>query len=224
MADSSDKSRFSLGSIDMSHASRHKADETSAGKSGAEPSDQSLLRRFQRGSDDAATQIYLRYAGRIRALASARCAGELARRMDAEDVVQSVFRSFFQAAKRGHYDVPAGEELWKILLVTALNKMRSKRAFHRAAKRDVRLTPNGMEIQGAAHCSKQDDAHFHFLQMVVDEALQKMPAPHARMVELRIQGYQIAQIVEQTGRSKRSVERILQEARNLLKVALSEEE
>ncbi|HEV3082261.1 MAG TPA: ECF-type sigma factor, partial [Gemmataceae bacterium] len=108
-----------------------------------EASDRSLVHQFQEGSQAAATELYLRYANRVRALAQARCSTELAARLDADDIVQSVFRCFFQAARRGYYDVPAGEELWGILLVIALNKIRDARAFHTAAKRDVRLTSGG---------------------------------------------------------------------------------
>src|SRR3954463_15800086 len=80
-------------------------------------SDRSLLQRFQDGNQDAATLLYLRYAKRLRALAKAQCSRDLARRVEVEDIVQSVFRSFFRGASRGYYDVPAGEELWKLFLV-----------------------------------------------------------------------------------------------------------
>src|SRR5438132_11649012 len=114
-----------------------------------ESSDRTLVHQFQEGSQAAATELYLRYANRVRALAQARCSTELAARLDADDIVQSVFRCFFQAARRGYYDVPAGEELWGILLVIALNKIRDARAFHTAAKRDVRLTAGGISLEYA---------------------------------------------------------------------------
>jgi RNA polymerase sigma-70 factor (ECF subfamily) len=178
-------------------------------------SDHSLLRRFRLGSEDAATALYFRYANRLRALAESKFPTKLARRVDAEDIVQSVFRSFFQHAKRGLYDVPAGEELWKILLVIALNKIRSQMIFHRAAKRDVRRVASSDESVESS-LETPDDSAYSFLQIVVDEALEKLPAQHKRMVELRIQGYEVAQIAEETGRSKRTVEPILQESRNKL--------
>src|SRR5262245_19341532 len=87
-------------------------------------SDRSLLRRYRSGDQWAATQIYLRYAHRLRALARARCSRLWTHRCDDEDIVQSVFRIFFRGAKRGLYDVPDGEELWKLILVIALNKIR----------------------------------------------------------------------------------------------------
>src|SRR5436190_7312745 len=81
------------------------------------PSDGSLLRRFRGGSQDAATLLYHRYAERVHALAKAQCSPELARRLEPDDIVQSVFRTFFQKASQGLYDAPAGEDLWSLLLV-----------------------------------------------------------------------------------------------------------
>jgi RNA polymerase sigma-70 factor (ECF subfamily) len=187
-----------------------------------EASDGSLVRRFRHGSEDAATQLYLRYARRLRALARARCPRNLAVRVDADDIVQSVFRSFFQAARRGLYEVPRGEELWKILLVIALNKIRDATSFHQAARRDVRLTAQAEHNQAALAEKQQDDASLVFLQLVIDEALERLPPPHRRMVRMRIEGHEVAQIALATGRSKRSVERILQEARQKLHEAFHE--
>ena len=100
------------------------------GAPGPVPSDRSLLRRLRGGSEDAATQLYLKYAKRLRALARATTSAQLARRVDADDIVQSVFRTFFRAASQGLYDVPAGDDLWKLLLVIALNKIRAAGIHH----------------------------------------------------------------------------------------------
>src|SRR5215213_8947749 len=136
------------------------------------PSDRSLLRRLRGGSEDAATQLYRRYAHRLRALARANTSAHLARRVDAEDIVQSVFRIFFAAATRGLYDVPAGEDLWKLLLVIALNKIRAEGVFHQAAKRDVRATA---ELDPAAEPEEADDFAARFLRLVVKDTLERMP-------------------------------------------------
>jgi RNA polymerase sigma-70 factor, ECF subfamily len=183
---------------------------------GGEAGDGALIQQFQRGSQEAATELYMRYANRVRALAKARCSAELAARVDADDIVQSVFRCFFQAARRGYYDVPAGEELWGILLVIALNKIRDARAFHTAAKRDVRLTSGGKDLECAMENLEHADAGQAFLRIAIQEALEMLPAKHRRIVELRIDGFEIAQIAQETGRSRRSVERVLQETRKKL--------
>ncbi len=185
------------------------------------PSDHSLLRRYRRGSEDAATQLYLRYAQRLRGLARQQIGSDLAGRVDLDDLVQSVFGSFFRRARGGYYDVPVGEELWRLFLVIALHKVRNQGAFHRAARRDVRReqrSPDGSE--GPAD---GDGAAFTFLQLVIDEALGRLPSQHREMVELRAQGYEVAEIAERTGRSKRTVERLLQEARRRLAEILAED-
>src|SRR5436190_234194 len=113
----------------------------------ADPSDSSLLRRVQCGNQDAATQLYFRYAERLRQLVRSESSPALARREDPEDILQSIFTSFFRGVGRGYYDVPAGDELWKLFLVIALNKICAKGTYHRAAKRDVRVTVGGQFLE-----------------------------------------------------------------------------
>src|SRR3954447_12340517 len=120
------------------------------------PSDHSLLERYRGGHDDAPTQLYVRYAERLLALAAAQRSAGLAARVDPEDIVQSVFRTFFRRAAEGQYDVPEGEEIWKLLLVIALNKVRAVGAYHRAARRDVRHTAGGESFDRALDAESGD--------------------------------------------------------------------
>jgi RNA polymerase sigma-70 factor (ECF subfamily) len=199
--------------------------EEPAPVAGRPPSDRSLLRRLRGGSEDAATQLYLRYAHRLRALARTQFSADLARRVDVEDIVQSVFGSFFRGASRGDYDVPDGEELWKLFLVIALNKIRAKGAYHHSAKRDVRLTAGSEGLEQLAETpAEQDEAAYAILQMTVDEALDRLPPQHRQMLVLRVEGYEVAEIAQQVGRSKRTVERILQECRKRLADLLDAED
>lgn len=175
-------------------------------------SDHSLLRRFRQGNADAPSELYLRYASRLLALAEKQTRGDLARRVDPEDIVQSVFRTFFRRAAQGHYDVPLGEELWKLLLVIALNKVRAAGAFHRAARRDVRATRGAEALEGAEGRGRDEQA-LTILKMVVDELMDELPESHRRIVAMRIDGHEVAEITAAVGRSKRSVERVLQQFR-----------
>ena len=181
------------------------------------PSDHSLLRRFRRGQDDGPTLLYLRYAERLRALAATQIAQGLAGRVDSEDIVQSVFRTFFRRAAQGQYDVPEGEELWKLLLVIALNKVRAVGAYHRAARRDVRRTSGGETFDRAIDTEVgRDEAALSVLRLVIDEILDALPSGHRPIVELRVEGYEVAEIADRVQRSKRTVERVLQEFRQRL--------
>jgi RNA polymerase sigma-70 factor (ECF subfamily) len=187
-------------------------------------SDGSLLRRFQGGQHDASTELYLRYAERLHALVVAQSSKDLARIVDAEEIVQSVFRTFFRRASHGHYSVPEGEEIWKLLLVIALNKVRAAGAYHRAAKRDVRQTVGGEAFDRAMESERgRDDGALSILKLVIDELLEGIPAANRRMIELRIEGYEVAEISERVRRSKRTVERVLQGFRSRLEALIHED-
>jgi DNA-directed RNA polymerase specialized sigma24 family protein len=187
-------------------------------------SDRSLLRRFQLGQTDASTELFLRYAKRLHALAKAQSSPDLARRVEPDEIVQSVFRTFFRRASQGEYTVPDGEEIWKLLLVIALNKVRSVGAYHRAAKRDVRQTAGGEAYERALESgTANDEAALTLLRLVVEELLEGMSPPHRRMIELRIEGYEVAEIAEKVQRSKRSVERVLQDFRTRLDGQIQED-
>jgi RNA polymerase sigma-70 factor (ECF subfamily) len=187
-------------------------------------SDRSLLRRLQHGQADASTELYLRYAERLHALTAAQSGPDLAQRVDPEDIVQSVFRTFFRRASLGHYVVPDGEEIWKLLLVIALNKVRATSQFHRAAKRDVRRTARGAAFDWAVESrAGRDEVALSFLRMVIEEVLQDLPEAHRRMVELRIEGHEVNEIAAAAQRSKRSVERVLQDFRQRLGALIEED-
>jgi RNA polymerase sigma-70 factor (ECF subfamily) len=188
-------------------------------------SDRSLLRRLQRGQADASTELYLRYADRLHKLAASQSSPDLARRVDPEDIVQSVFRTFFRRANLGQYSVPDGEEIWKLLLVIALNKVRATGAYHRAAKRDVRRTSGGEPFDRAAESEAgQDETALSFLHLVIEELLEDLPEAYRRMIELRIEGYEVAEIATAVQRSKRSVERVLQDFRRRLDAQIHDED
>jgi RNA polymerase sigma-70 factor, ECF subfamily len=182
-------------------------------------SDRSLLRRLRGGCQDAATALYIRYAHRLRALVKAQCSTALARRVEPDDIVQSVFHRFFKRVCQGHYDVPDSEELWGLFLVMALNKIRSEETYHRADKRNLHLTqPIPHDLPDTAR--PRDAASYAVLSGTLSEVLDGLPAQQREMVELRIQGHGVDAIARQTGRAKRTVERNLQEIRRHLRVAL----
>lgn len=184
---------------------------------GAAPSatDQSLLLAVRGGSNEAAAKLYRRYANRLRALAKAQSSHDLARREEVDDIVQSVFGSFFRAACQGLYDIPAGEDLWKLFVVIAMNKIRAKGNYHRAAKRDVRLTIGSEALEQATELASEDEA-LASLKLTVDEALEQLPPLARQIAVLRMEGRDVSEIAKATSRSYRTVERCLKGFRELL--------
>ncbi len=175
-------------------------------------SDESLVRMCQSGDGAAARKIYLRYAERLRALAVAQCAPELQARFDADDIVQSVFREFFAGLKECSYDAPEGQQLWGLLFVLGLHKIRNLAKHHRAAKRDVGQTRGGDSLEGV-DVVRSDDASCDFLMMLIEDEIRDYPPVNQKIIRMRIENWGIDEIVEATGRSRRTIERVLQEFR-----------
>ena len=186
-------------------------------------SDRSLLKRIEAGESDAALALYLRYARRLHGLATRQTGEDLAHVFDPDDIVQSVFRTFFRRASAGLYDIPEGDELWRLFLVIALNKVRKRAGYHRAAKRDVRATSR---IEDVSHdlpdYSVQADNAVQILRMTVDDELATLTPSESRVVTLRIEGHTIREISAETGRARRTVERILQNFRQRLRLSIGE--
>ena len=178
----------------------------------AASADASLLHRYRSGDDTAATDLYLRYAPRLRALARQYCTPHFAGRFDADDVIQSVFRAFFLGARRRAYDVPPDGELWGLLMVLALNKVRTLVGHHQAIKRAVRRTAPVTDLESHPALAA-DDSAAAFLKMVMDEQMAALPESNRVIIRLRTEGYEVAEIARKTGRSRRTVERVLQDFR-----------
>lgn len=187
-----------------------------------EVADEQLLQKLHAGDQQAATDIYVRYADKLLGVARRNTAVDLRVRFDPEDIVQSVFRTFFRRAAQGAYVVPAGDDLWKLFLVIALNKIRRLGEFHRATKRSVGQT-SLLHEPTAAGMGVQEEDSLRILQLTIDELLAGSPPHVHQMVKLRIEGCEVAEIAERVGRSKRSVERVLQGFREMLGKQLSQE-
>lgn len=202
---------------------KHSAGAT-LGKAANEPTDTFLIKSCRAGDQSSATQLYRRYARRLTALVKRRCSHELARTAGIEDIVQSVFKTLFYRIGQGYYDIPDGDELWKLLLVITLNKIRAKATYAHAVKRDTRRGVGAarvhqhIELVETARTAEMEQA-----RLVLEEILERLPPQHRVMLRLRIDGHTVVEIAGTTGRSRRSVERILQETRSKLRDLLPEE-
>lgn len=96
-----------------------------------------LLAAWQSGDQQAARILVDRYVTRLTALVRARLSRRLARRVDAEDVVLSAWRSFFIAAGNGRVQPDEDGELWPLLATLALRKLSRQAARQRAGRRSI---------------------------------------------------------------------------------------
>ena len=82
-------------------------------------------------------EVFARYARRLALLAARRLSQRVAARADGEDVVQSVFRTFFRRCARGDFRIDGSADLWRLLVTITVRKARASARRHTAGRRDV---------------------------------------------------------------------------------------
>jgi RNA polymerase sigma-70 factor (ECF subfamily) len=98
-----------------------------------------LIQRVRAGDAEAAAEVVRRYEPEIRRAVRVRLTDPGLRRvLDSMDICQSVLGNFFVRAAHGQFDLHEPEQLLKLLVVMARNKLRDQVAYHQAARRDQR--------------------------------------------------------------------------------------
>jgi DNA-directed RNA polymerase specialized sigma24 family protein len=187
---------------------------------GNSPSDRALPRQTRDALGEAFTLLYQQYASRLRAVVWSQTARALAPRFDPEDVVQDVFSVLFAEAAAGRCHIPEGQDVWALLVIVALNRVRALANWHRAARRDVRRTLGGkLSERLVGSVAAPEEWPLVELRLLTGEILDQLPPAERRVVELRIGGDDVATIAAKVRRSTRTVERFLQQFRSRLRAS-----
>lgn len=178
-----------------------------------------LLERFRRGDDSAAEAIFARYFYRLTLLARSRLSARLARRTDPEDIVQSVYRSFFVGVREGRYTLGRGGDLWRLLASITRHKLLRQARYQRADRRSIDCEcPLDRIDEGEVSDREREPTPEEALALAdeLERVFAELDPLGRRVLELRLQGLQISAIAEETGRAERSVRRALARIRQLL--------
>lgn len=183
-----------------------------------------LMDRLRSGEDEAAREVFIRFASRLAGLARRHLDARLAVKVDPEDVVQSAYKSFFIRQRDGGLDVGNWDSLWGVLTLITLRKCADRAAYFRAGKRDVvrEASPGAagdsspMLVQLALDREPQPDEAAVLAETV--EALFRSigDADERAILELSLQGCTATEISEQLGRAERSVRRLRERIRKRL--------
>lgn len=175
-----------------------------------------LAARLRSGDQDAAARVFELFAKRLIALARARLDRLVRQKVDPEDVVQSVFRSFFARRAAGQFDLISEDSLWALLVEIALRKCGRWNQQFRRRKRRVDLEVPLQNGSHAAHHGWEPLAHgpspedAAALAETVELLMRRLENKHEQQVlELRLQGYTIEEISSQVRCSERTVYRVL---------------
>lgn len=179
-----------------------------------------LLAQLRAGDDEAAAHVFHRFADRLIGLARTQLQKGLQGKVDPEDVLQSVFRSFFRRHQAGQFQLDSWESLWGILTVMTLRKCGHLKEYFQAARRDVRR-----EEQGMAHALRELDRicarepmpeEAACLTDLLESVLRDFDERDRQIVTLHLQGYSQIEISAEIGRAERTVRRTIARARKRL--------
>ena len=185
-------------------------------------SDDNRLPKDDADASQAAGAVFERFARRLIALARTHVDVRLQHKIDPEDVVQSVYKSFLLRYK----DLPLDDEtaggLWSLLTLITLRKCADRVRYYRAECRDV-----AREASAAPHSDAVEPwreaigreptpEQAAVLAETVESLLRDLTSQERPVVELSLQGYSTQEIGERLGRAERSVRRLRERVRRQL--------
>ncbi len=183
------------------------------------PEDRLLLDQWRAGDENAARQLFDRYVDRLLALARKRISNRLGARVDPDDIVQSVFRTFFGRAKAGQFQIEREEDLTKLLVRITVHKTLRQAEFHQAGKRDIGAetaqeeeTPSGNRLTPVLAREPTPEEAVEFLDQL-EHFLNQLSPQERQILELRMQGFSTEEIAQRLGTYDRKVRRFLERIR-----------
>ena len=170
------------------------------------------IRRWGAGDARAAEQLFERYAQRLTHVAEQHLSRKLAGREDGEDVVQSVFRTFFRRSADGQFQIDSSAQLWRLLVKITLQKVRTRGRYHTAQKRsaaaETRPEEDSWVVETLAR--EPDPAEAAELVDLMEAMLADVPPLYGRVLELRLQGMAPADVARELNISRNTVYRALE--------------
>ena len=179
-----------------------------------------LIARLQAADDAAAEELFRRYGHRIAGLARQRLQRTLQAKLDPEDVLQSVCRSFFRRLEEGQLQLSDEEALWNLLATITTRKCINRHSFfnaqRRAVDREIRLSSIAADDQRSPVSGDPTASAVAILLETIEQALAGFSAREREMVRRSLEGYTIREISDLTDRAERTIRRVLARARKTL--------
>ncbi len=186
-----------------------------------QPDVTSILDQIQQGDSLAETELHKKFVGRLVRLASKRINSRFRAKVEPEEVVQSVFATFFRRNREGEFEFDDWNELWSLLVRITICKCVNKIERFTAAKRNVELEYN---YQAKPNSNSSTPPFFTeptaeevaIFNETLDQLLDHLPEPQQTIVGLRLQGLSNLEISQRVQRSERTVYRFLEQIKDSL--------
>jgi RNA polymerase sigma factor (sigma-70 family) len=169
------------------------------------------------GDSHAANQIWQHYFDRLVRAVRARLAGQNRAISDEEDVVLSVFDSFYNAAENGRFpDLSDRSDLWRLLMRMAVRKVIDKRRHDQRQRRAGNVPIHSLEQAGDDEMVLEvlGNEPSPDIVLMMQESVERLFS-HLGVGQLRelagakLEGYSNAELAERFGCSERTIERRL---------------
>jgi RNA polymerase sigma factor (sigma-70 family) len=173
-------------------------------------SNQELMHAWREGNHLAAQVLVQRYMARLTAFARGRLSRKLSRRIDAEDVVLSAWRSFFVATGNGRIAAPGGDDLWPLLVTLTMRKLARQVARQTAQRRNVAVEATSHELDWQVIVARDPSPEeAALLADEVESLMAKLAHSDREVLTRRLQGEDQTVIATALNCSERTVRRAL---------------
>lgn len=171
------------------------------------------------GGEILGAEVLTRFSGRLAGLVRSRLGWKLRRKLDAEDVVQSVLMSFVRLQQEKELSFENWEALWGLLALITVRKCGHKIEHFMAACRRVSAEHSVIMAAGevddaSRNCvealsREPDPVHAAIGAETLANLLAGMDDRDRRIVTLALEGATSAEISDEVRRSERTVQRVL---------------
>jgi RNA polymerase sigma-70 factor, ECF subfamily len=145
----------------------------------------SFIRRLREESDSAANELDERYRSRLCQLVEREMNQRFRRKEDPEDVVQSVFRTFWRRKSQAEFHIDSSADLWRLLGTIAHHKLLKHIERLDAKKRDTRREeyPDGDQL----HSNLPTPEEAAIAADLIEGALAELDEPYVEVFQMRMQ-------------------------------------
>jgi len=180
-----------------------------------------VMARLRHGDDGAAALVFHRFARRLLVLAQDQLAA-WAGKADPEDVVQSVYQSFYRRCAAGEFELTGWQALWGLLSVITRRKCVNRLEYLQARCRDAQREVRWASADGSAAGPEPPDheptpLEAALLSETLEHWMRDLPERDRRILALHLQGYDVPEISLRIGRAQRTVRRGLERAHQRLR-------
>ena len=172
------------------------------------PKNSVWLQNVQNKKDGYEAQAFDRYANRLVELAKSRLPLKIRPRVDAADIVQSAFFSFFSRHRDGRFMFNESEDIWRLLAAITYRKVQKKINYHKRKRRDVNAESNASsDGKAQRELNSPTASSLAVFNETYLRIANRLPKKHQQVLQMRIEGFSAEEISGRLGVSVRTVNR-----------------